>query len=121
MKENCQLTELRAQNPERYKPASEEERREQNYRLNRNWGMYFGVTFVLLLIIGAFAIGNRICPMNFGLDGGVCNFCEDEDCISCESDFKVCTQCQIGFFADNHGKCEACDADGKCDRCDSSG
>ena len=83
MKENCDVVELRAHDPENHKPASEEVRRDQNYKLNRNWSIGFALIFVVSLLLGALTIGERICPMNFGRDGPVCKLCEDRECISC--------------------------------------
>lgn len=58
MKENCQIMEMRSQGtePQRYAEASEETKRDQNYKLNRTYSLIFGITFIIILILGGFTL-----------------------------------------------------------------
>jgi hypothetical protein len=106
MKENCQLQEKRNSvnvNETQYDPMTEEDRRLTYAKANRNYGLSYSLSFSILMILGGLFLSARICPMNFGIDetGVLCNYCNDDNCIECYSNYTYCDTCDVNYFSDD--------------------
>lgn len=83
------------------------------------------ILFFVLLSFGEVLIMGRTCDIEGGhvLTWGVCQKCEDPQCIDCQHGIDQCNACAIGYHGDRlTGKCMRCDSDLstkniKCSRC----
>ena len=88
---------------------------------NRTLSIAYGCLFVLILMIGNYAIPPKQCPVNYGLDGPICVPCLDESCVDCSTRYDRCDTCMLGSYSNQTSQCQPCDPFGFCESCNVAG